>query len=768
MQPISIFECLDYIKNLYTMNFRNIFTAFAFAFGFVSWNTAQISVQNVLTPNQLVQNVLLGFGVTASNITVNGSPISTNTVQGNLSYFNSGTTSFPIQQGVLLTTGLGIGAIGPNNSTSQTNGGTPSVTTDVHLNDIANGSVTNGVVLEFDFVPSGDTISFNYVFGSEEYPEFSPSSFNDAFGFFLWGPGITGPYVLGGYPGGGQNLAIVPGTTTPVTINNVGDQTNTQYYVFNDNGSTYGPAIQYDGTTVVLSANASIQCGETYHIKLAICNVGDQSYDSGVFLQANSFSSEAIEIAVATVSGDTSVYEGCTEANLMFIRPQTQLDDTLIINYSITGNATMGTDYNTLINPITFLPGMDTIVLTVTPIADGIPDNNEYVTITAITVSSCGDTLISSGTLYILDSIPITITETNPIVPCANDSVLVSANAAGLFPPFTYSWTGGQTGPSAFFPSVTGALTGSIDYYVTATNSCGYSGTDTVTITLNQTLAVDTIWSGPASCEPIGWVAAYVTGQTVTPQHGVYYTWNGPGASNPSFVNASVWENLASGWYYINIEDAVCSVNDSVFIDILDPPVAEFSANPTSGCTPLEVTFTNTSQNASSYSWNFGNGTTINVNSLSNQYQTYTSNATIQLIASEGNCRDTAVVSVYLSICGCTDVLAVNYNPLANADDGSCYYPLPTVEAPNVFSPNGDGLNDFYFLSTTNTISIELSIINRWGNVVFEGSGINPAWNGKMQSGAEAPDGVYFYKYTVFGLQNQFIEGHGFLHLVLR
>lgn len=751
------------------MIFRNIFTVFAFALGFVSWNTAQISVQNVLTPNQLVQNVLLGFGVTASNITVNGSPISTNTVQGNLSYFNSGTTSFPIQQGVLLTTGLGIGAIGPNSSTSQTNGGTPSVTTDVHLNDIANGSVTNGVVLEFDFIPSGDTISFNYVFGSEEYPEFSPSSFNDAFGFFLWGPGITGPYVLGGYPGGGQNLAIIPGTTTPVTINNVGDQTNTQYYVFNDNGSTYGPAIQYDGTTVVLSANASIQCGETYHIKLAICNVGDQSYDSGVFLQANSFSSEAIEIAVATVSGDTSVYEGCTEANLMFIRPQTQLDDTLIINYSITGNATMGADYNTLINPITFLPGMDTIVLTVTPIADGIPDNNEYVTITAVTVSSCGDTLISSGTLYILDSIPITITETNPTVPCANDSVLVSASAAGLFPPFTYSWTGGQTGPSAFFPSVTGVLTGSIDYYVTATNSCGYSGTDTVTITLNQTLAVDTIWSGPASCEPIGWVAAYVTGQTVTPQHGVYYTWNGPGASNPSFVNASVWENLASGWYYINIEDAVCNVNDSVFIDILNPPVAEFSANPTSGCTPLDVTFTNTSQNASSYSWNFGNGTTINVNStFPNQYQTYTSNATIQLIAAEGNCADTAVVSVYLSVCGCTDVLAVNYNPLANADDGSCYYPQPTVEAPNVFSPNNDGLNDLYFLTTTNSVSIELSIINRWGNVVFEGSGINPAWNGKMKSGADAPDGVYFYKYTVYGLQNQFIEGHGFLQLVLR
>jgi hypothetical protein len=212
------------------MKIKNVFTSIALVFGFISAGTAQISVQNTLTPNQLVQNVLLGFGVTASNITINGSPILANTIQSNVSYFNSGTTNFPIQQGVLLTTGQGIGAVGPNNSTSQTNGGTPMVSTDPDLNFIANGSVTNGVVLEFDFVPAGDTISFNYIFGSEEYPEFSPSTFNDAFGFFLTGPNPSGPAYAS------TNLALIPGTTTPVTINNVGDVSNTQYYVFNDNG----------------------------------------------------------------------------------------------------------------------------------------------------------------------------------------------------------------------------------------------------------------------------------------------------------------------------------------------------------------------------------------------------------------------------------------------------------------------------------------------------------------------------------------------------
>ncbi|MFN5909905.1 MAG: choice-of-anchor L domain-containing protein, partial [Bacteroidota bacterium] len=711
--------------------------------------------------------VLMGFGVTASNITINGNPALANAVQTNVSYFNAAGTTFPINSGVLLTTGVGTVAAGPNNGGGVSLPGTPSVSTDPHLNDIAAGSVTNGVVLEFDFVPAGDTISFKYIFGSEEYPEFSPSTFNDAFGFFLWGPGISGPYALGGFPAGGANLAVIPGTSTPVTINNVGDANNTQYYVFNDNGSTYGTAIQYDGTTVLLTANASVQCGETYHIKLAICNVGDQGWDSGVFLEANSFSSEAVQIAVATVSGDTTVYEGCSDANFLFIRPETQLADTMIINYTVEGTATEGLDFNLLQNPITFLPGVDTVILNLTPTLDGIPDNAEYVTLTATTISECGDTIVSQGTLYIMDSIPFNITETDPLVLCADDSVLVTASATALFGPCTITWPDGSTGGSAYLPSVQGALTGSVDYVITATNTCGYSATDTVTITLNQTLAVDTLLSFPADCTPIGAVSAVITGATGVPN----YNWTGPGPNSPNSWDASVWQNLSSGWYYFEVTDDVCEANDSVFVDILPPPVAQFQANPNDGCSPLQVLLTNNSQNASTFEWDFGNGNQVTLNNLNPQTQTYTENSIIRLIAIEGNCADTAYVPVTISICGCTNPLAVNYNPLANYDDGSCLFPAPTVYVPNVFTPNNDNSNDLFFLTTTNTTRIELTILNRWGNVVYENSGPNPAWDGKVESGAFAEDGVYFVKYRVEGLPGtdgsvQFLEGHGFLHLV--
>lgn len=751
----------------------------------------QITVQNTQTPNNLVQNVLLGFGVTATNITVNGTPANANLLQGNITYFDDNGTSFPIPNGVLLSTGNGIGAIGPNTIGSYTNNmpATPMVSSDPHLNAIASAAPTNGTVLEFDFIPSGDTISFNYLFGSDEYPEYSPSTYNDAFGFFLWGPGISGPYALGGYPAGGTNLALIPGTSTPVTINNVGPSSNVAYYVNNLGGAAYGNAIQYDGTTTLLSANASVQCGQTYHIKLAICNVGDQAFDSGVFLQANSFASEAVQVAVATVSGDTSVYEGCSTADLMFIRPESQSSDTLIVSYSITGTAQDGLDYNSLPNPVTFLPGEDTVLLTINPIQDGISDNYEYIIITAMTITPCGDTLISQGTLYILDELLIDIDETDPTVLCASDSVMVSANVIDpnnfLFPPFTYAWTGGQTGQTAYFPT-TSPPSGSIDYYVTVTNSCGYSAVDTVTVTLNQILQIDSLVTTPADgCgNPNGGVAGYASGITQTSGQPFYHwdnqaNWQG-GGSGGAFYDASVWNGLSPGWYYFTITDQVCSVSDSVYLGMVNPPIAAFTASPTSGCSPVSVTMVNQSQNASSYYWDFGDGTNAAVNDMSPQTIVYTQTATIQLIASQNaNCTDITDVLITVNNCGCTDPLATNYDPIANVDDGSCYYPIPTVNTPNVFTPNGDGNNDFFYLETTNAVMVEMIITNRWGNVMYEVSynpndyvdplipvGFGYGWDGTTDIGMEAENGTYFVKYTVTGVNEDKVEGHGFLQLV--
>ncbi|MEN9914792.1 MAG: hypothetical protein RL528_1556 [Bacteroidota bacterium] len=660
---------------------------FITSFVFVSLNLMAFSqsvvVSNAQTPTQLVNNVLLGMGVTASNITINGNPVTANAAQGNVASFTNTNPAFPISSGLLLTTGNSIAAQGPNNSTNLSNNlpATASVASDPHLNILAAGTVTNGVVLEFDFIPTGDTLNFRYIFGSEEYPEFSPSTYNDAFGLFLWGPGITGPYALAGYANG-ANIATIPNGTA-VTINNVGDASNTQYYVFNDNGSTYGNTIQYDGTTVLLTAAASVQCNQTYHIKLAISNVSDMAYDSGVFLEANSFSSNVVDVAVATVSGDTTIVEGCNFADIVFTRPEGNMLDTLSIIYTIGGTATEGVDYANLMDTIIFLPGVDTVIVNLSPIQDNIIEGYESVIISVNIINPCGDTIVSSGTIYVWDG---------PII--------------------------------------------------------------------------DSLWSTNANCLPTGSVHVDI----VAPSVPATYLWTSP---NVLTFSGPDWQNINPGWYYITVTQAQCSVSDSVEVLLTAPPLANFSiVAPLSNCQPAEFSFVNNSLNATSYNWTFGDGNGSTGNNPSHTYSNQTFGTyTVQLLAFvDPLCASDTTLTINLDVCACIDPAALNFNVLANVDDGSCIYPFPEVFAPNVFTPNSDAENPTYFLSGKNLVSLELTILNRWGAVVFSKSSSdlinnNPAWDGKI-NGDLATDGIYFYIYKATGITNQVVEGHGFLHLI--
>lgn len=175
--------------------------------------------------------------------------------------------------------GNSSGPIGPNNLSysGMDNGfGGSSL-----LTGISGFTTYNAATLEFDFVPSVDSLKLKYVFGSEEYPEFAPpnnTSFNDVFGIFISGPGISGI----------QNIAKLPNGTT-VSINNVNSITNTSYFVFNGDGNTspYNSSvqyIQYDGFTKPLMAQEALQIGQTYHLQIAIADVGDGIYDSGIFI----------------------------------------------------------------------------------------------------------------------------------------------------------------------------------------------------------------------------------------------------------------------------------------------------------------------------------------------------------------------------------------------------------------------------------------------------------------------------------------------------
>jgi len=208
---------------------------------------AQLTVTSV-TADFAVNDVLLGQGVTASNIVLSGQT-------SQVGSFTCNGCGINIESGVVLASGNVAGAVGPNNSGSFSQGpptGTDFVS-DPDLAAVSAASINNAAVLEFDFVPTGDSLAFDFVFGSEEYPEWV-NSINDVFGFFVSGPGISGPYT-----NGAANIALLPGTTTPVTINTVNIGSNANYFVKNTTPVVHN--VQADGFTTVITAQASVICG---------------------------------------------------------------------------------------------------------------------------------------------------------------------------------------------------------------------------------------------------------------------------------------------------------------------------------------------------------------------------------------------------------------------------------------------------------------------------------------------------------------------------
>ncbi len=227
--------------------------------------------KNKYSTEELVKEVLITGSVIIKNIEYTGNDDA-------VGYFFEGDPSVCFERGIILATGDVDNASGPNNS--------PDTKTEFNSNGdsdlqklIKNYQTFDASVLEFDFKPSSDTVRFEYIFASEEWPEYVDQGFNDIFAFFLSGKN----------PAGGKyknlNIALIPGTNTPVSIDNINSNKNSQYYYDNSDGET----IEYDGLTVPLIAQAVVVPGETYHIKLVICDVGDSDFDSGVFLKATSF-----------------------------------------------------------------------------------------------------------------------------------------------------------------------------------------------------------------------------------------------------------------------------------------------------------------------------------------------------------------------------------------------------------------------------------------------------------------------------------------------
>jgi hypothetical protein len=269
--------------------------------------SAQLQVDTTLTPQQAVEDIFLSNGIFISNVTCNG--VAANTLNAGVGTFVSNGSGLGIESGLILSTGEAIGAEGDNLLGSTANAVTNGIQNDTDIALLVAGQSYDGAILEFDFIATGDSMDFVYVFGSDEYEEFVGSTFNDVFGFFVSGPGISGPFW-----NGAVNIALIPGTNDPVAINSVNSFVNSEYFVVN----TGQILAQYDAYTTPLHACiGGLQIGEAYHIKLAIADVSDSMLDSGVFLSGNSFvqactdGSRSEDCLLCEIAGHVTYTEEC-------------------------------------------------------------------------------------------------------------------------------------------------------------------------------------------------------------------------------------------------------------------------------------------------------------------------------------------------------------------------------------------------------------------------------------------------------------------------
>ena len=744
------------------------------------------------SPSSLVQNVLLGSGVTVSNIMYNGSLAA-------ISEFTAAGTNLGIANGIVLTTGTvsntGEGPQGPNN---QTNSGLDNnVGGSGLLSGIIGGTQTfNAAVLEFDFVPYSDTVRFKYVFGSEEYPEFAPpinESYNDVFGFFISGPGIIG----------NPNIAKLPNGSI-VSINNVNPITNTSFYNSNGDGSSAPQNgspfyIQYDGFTDVLEAVSQVQCGETYHLIIAVADVGDGIYDSGIFLEANSLSSKTpvditYVISQQAFSDPNLMAEGCVSATVTLTRGANDLASPMTIPINATGSATEGVDYSNVPNSITFLAGQTTVTFTIDAFADLLIEGQESIILNFPISDPCGNVTPIVINLGISDVQPVGVTVANAAVICPGDNVTLTAIPSGGVPPYIYSWDTGPTTQSISVSPLTNQT-----YTISVTDNClneTATGSGTVTVPVYAPMVItespditeicpyisaqlSAVVAGGAGGYNYSWSSSQgqqlgnLSTQSVTPSTtttysvvvtdqcgnqqtaAVLYTITSPpllitlspnveicpGDSVQLSVSAIggygqyyyLWpetgENTSAIWVYpsesttyqviVSDECQTFTVSGSTNVFVIHP-IANFEISSHTLFDDLPITFQNTTVNGDTYEWFFGDGNTSTIVHPNNTYDdpgTYL----VTLIATDEK--------------GCTDTIS---KPISIEE---AYY----VYVPNTFTPDGLRYNNLFKASTVGVRSLQISIYNRWGELIFTSDELDFFWDGTYK-GVLMQDGTYSWK----------------------
>ncbi|MDC1024453.1 choice-of-anchor L domain-containing protein [Flavobacteriales bacterium] len=660
-------------------------------------------------PSFLIDDVLLGGGIIASNHLYQGDSVQ-------IGFFDATNTSLGIDNGIVMATGE-VGVLDP--AFVSTFPLIPNTVTDPDLLNVANSvppllpaphtnsftvsSVNDIAVLEFDFVPTSDSLSFRYVFGSQEYFAFENSQYNDVFGFFLSGPGITGPYSSPAFhPNGSVNLAIVPGSNPPlpITISSVNSVTpiNSQYFVDNQAGlDTISVA---SGYTTVLTAYAAVQCGETYHIRLAIADGSDSGLSSFVWLEAGSFSSPVLEV-VDDLGLDSTVLEIPCNSNI-----------------TLTANGGVGATYEWYDD------------------SGNVFSTNNNVTVGSglywVTATSFGCPVISDSITVVSQSAPEVLLLNQYSVAC-NATINLDPIVTGGSGNYTYDWSNNSADSSIIVGG------GTFGVVVTDNQTSCYGGDTTIVV---ESLPPDaSILGGGSICN---------NGSTVQ----INFTYNGLIPWDLEFINESdtFFENNIQTQSYNYITSQAGTYEIISIVDVNDC-IANFS-----GTAIVEVNQNPTAiLNWDDYLLYIGDTLFLQLSEDYSIYEWYDQND--ELISNN------SILSVYQA--GEYYVYVVDENGCSDQSDLSIINVVPRSElyVPNTFTPNSDRHNELFIVHAQNIRSFNMKIFDRWGDVLFQSDDIEKHWDGTF-NGNKVEQDKYLYVIDIVGEDNVPFTKSGIINLL--
>ncbi len=425
---------------------------------------AQLVVRTEKNFTKMVRQSFAGPGVQIKNVIFRGDSAA-------IGIFDGRNSNIGLDSGILITTGKAVDAIGPDNvdvSTLQDGSGTGGKT-DGDLNSLLQGTITKDATsVQFTFTPSANRATFKVVFASEEYAEYVGKGFNDIFGFFLSGPGITGK----------KNLAIVPGTQDLISVNTINSLVNSNLFVNNIGGLS----IQYNGFTKVLEivADNLIAC-EDYILKMVIADVEDAAFDSGIFLAA--LDSEAPNNSYITRSSPgrskNFIQEKCDSALFRFTRSSNLMQASQTVKFTVGGTATRGIDYIDFPDSIIIQPGKMFADLVIFPIDDNVVEPIEAVSISVASNTVCA---ISIDSINIQDFDTLRIT-TFFDVRCEGDTIYKQVKFAGGSSQISFLWTDSLGTIKGVTPILQASPDSLTMYIISIYDSCiNYTTVDTIYI----------------------------------------------------------------------------------------------------------------------------------------------------------------------------------------------------------------------------------------------------------------------------------------------